>query len=178
MTELIHSLDGKSLGSLMQAAGYRVESVTDPSPALPFFVPATSGLSFDIRMGNRLPARPKPMPTSPWWRFSTSSANCRSRQSTLEQHSPLRPLQIDTSVPNAKFLVLCMGRGGWRRRNAAILRNQIEIWDGTGPAIRSWLRDELARLHVANIVTVDAAIAPSQTAGSAEKSDVAAVENA
>ena len=162
MTELIHSLNSKNLASLMQGAGYRVEPITDSLSGVSFLRSATSGLSFDIRMGNRMPGEAEAyadavlvaifnivgeMPLAPVNAWNSTRRFGR--------------LQIDASLPNQNFLVLCMDLAVGGGVTAQYLRNQIGIWDGLVQQLVPWLRDALARINAANVVKVDAAVEPS-----------------
>lgn len=53
---IIPHLTVETLREAMQAAGYRVEQVTDPITNASYLRSATGGLAFDVRPGNRLAA--------------------------------------------------------------------------------------------------------------------------
>src|SRR5258708_31904416 len=54
MSDVIHTITLDSLREILQQAGYRVETVTDPVANNAYLRSATAGLAFDIRPGNPL----------------------------------------------------------------------------------------------------------------------------
>jgi hypothetical protein len=162
MSELIQSLTLESFRELLLASGYRAEVVNDALTSMRSLRSATNGLSFDIRMGNRLPGDGEAyadlvmvaifnivgeMPLAPINGWNNSRRFGR--------------LQIDNSIPDRNFLVLCMDiivAGGVTRQH---LRAQIEIWDGLVQQLVPWLREELAKLRPAVTAQVNEAATPA-----------------
>ena len=54
MTDIITSVTLEQLRDMLQQAGYRVETFTDPAGAT-HLRSATAGLPFELRLGNKLP---------------------------------------------------------------------------------------------------------------------------
>ena len=54
MSDIITKLTLEELRNVLQLAGYRVETVTDPVANTEYLRSATGGLAFDVRPGNRL----------------------------------------------------------------------------------------------------------------------------
>jgi hypothetical protein len=134
------TLDG--LRELIQLAGYRVETVTDPVANIPYLRSATNGLAFDIRPGNRLAADEQgfidvaliavlqvqgdlPLDVVNRW-------NATRRFARLQLSPPFLALSLDVSVA-----------GGVSQNH---LRAQIEIWDQLVQQLVIFLREELATL--------------------------------
>jgi hypothetical protein len=133
------SLD--DLRELFQAAGFRVETVTDPVAGLAYLRSATGGLAFDVRPGNRIAGT-----------------------DDIVDLALVAPLQVQGELPleivnrwnltrrfarlqlGAPFLVFSMDLvvlGGVSR---AFLRGQIEMWDRLVQELVVYLRDELGKL--------------------------------
>jgi hypothetical protein len=175
MSELIHAVTVESFRELMLASGYRAEVVKDPLISTPFLRSATNGLSFDVRMGNKLPGNDEAysdlvmvavfnivgeLPLAPVNGWNNSRRFGR--------------LQIDASIPDRSFLVLCMDilvAGGITRQH---LRGQIEIWDGLVQQLVPWLREELGKLRPVDAIQQTVAAAPPPAGGQEQVRELAA----
>ena len=135
------------LREVMQQAGYRVETVSDPLANMPYLRSATAGLAFDVRPGNRLDGGDiidavfsavlqvqGALPLDPVNRW-----NATRRFGRLQLSHPFLVFSMDVSVA-----------GGVMPDH---LRAQIEIWDRLVQELIVHLREELARLGAANGAT-------------------------
>jgi hypothetical protein len=139
---MIEKLTLDSLREVIQLAGYRVETVTDPVANIPYLRSATNGLAFDIRPGNRLAADAQsfidvaliavlqvqgdlPLDLVNRW-------NASRRFARLQLSPPFLALSLDVSLA-----------GGVSQNH---LRAQIEIWDQLVQQLVAFLREELAAL--------------------------------
>lgn len=147
MADLINNLTVESLRAFLQAAGYRAETMTDPAAGVVYLRSATNGLNFDVRMGNRLAGDKDIYTDIALVAVFNIVGDLPLAPVNAWNHSRrFGRLQIDSSVPGQKFLVLCMDlvvAGGVTGQH---LRTQIEIWDGLVQQLVPWLRDELAKL--------------------------------
>jgi len=141
------SLDG--LRELLQQAGYRVETVTDPVVNIAYLRSATGGLAFDIRPGNRLVGDDQGFADIAF-----------SAVLQVQGELPLEPVnrwnatrrfaRLQLSHP---FLVLCMDITAAGGVTSNHLRAQIEIWDRLVQELIAHLREELSKLPAANGAT-------------------------
>jgi hypothetical protein len=139
---LITSLTLEHLREIMQLAGYRVETVTDPVANADYLRSATSGLAFDVRPGSRLDEKVRgfvdvmliaalqvegelPLDLVNRWNVSRRFAR-------LQLSPPFLLLTHDVSVA-----------GGVVHNH---LRAQIEIWDQLVQQMIAYLRFELPKL--------------------------------
>ncbi len=142
-----------SLRELIQLAGYRIETVTDPVANIPYLRSATNGLAFDIRPGNRLTDTDQgfvdvalvavlqvqgelPLALVNRW-------NATRRFARLQLSQPFLVLSLDISVA-----------GGVAANH---LRAQIEIWDHLVQQLIAYLREELPKLTPVNTASSGAA---------------------
>jgi Putative bacterial sensory transduction regulator len=157
---IIDKLTLEDLRELIQLAGYRVETVTDPVANIPYLRSATNGLPFDIRPGNRLAADGQsfidvaliavlqvqgdlPLDLINRW-------NATRRFARLQLSPPFLALSLDFSLA-----------GGVTQ---AHLRAQIEIWDHLVQQLIVFLREELAALAKARapqVPVADPAVQPT-----------------
>jgi Putative bacterial sensory transduction regulator len=168
MTDLIQSLTLKSFRDVLQAAGYRVEEVTDAAAGVSFLRSATSGLSFDIRLGSKLPgdAEGGHADVSLVALFNIVGELPLALVNDWNTGRRFGRLYIDRRIANQSFLVFSMDfavAGGVTPR---YLRTQVEIWDGLVQQLVPWLREELAKLAPVNgsgkpVATVSAEAAPA-----------------
>ncbi|WP_213773289.1 YbjN domain-containing protein [Bradyrhizobium sp. dw_78] len=131
-----------SLRDVLQQAGYRVETVTDPVANSVYLRSATAGLSFDIRPGNRLAGAAEnfvdiafvgvlqvqgelPLELVNRW-------NATRRFARLQLSQPFLVLSLDISVAGGVL--------------PAYLRGQIEIWDHLIQQLIAYLREETPKL--------------------------------
>jgi hypothetical protein len=150
----------EGLRELIQLAGYRVETMTDPVANIPYLRSATNGLPFDIRPGNRLAADERsfidvalvavlqvqgdlPLDLINRW-------NATRRFARLQLSPPFLALSLDFSLA-----------GGVSQ---AHLRAQIEIWDHLVQQLVAFLREELAALAKTRAVQAPAASPAAQPA--------------
>ncbi len=139
---IISSLSLDQLRDVLQQAGYRVETVTDPVANIAYLRSATAGLTFDIRPGNRVPGNSEnfadaaliavlqvqgelPLDLVNRW-------NATRRFARLQLSAPFLVLSLDVSVA-----------GGVAPNH---LRAQIEIWDQLVQQFINYLREELPKL--------------------------------
>ncbi|OAI30420.1 hypothetical protein A1351_09100 [Methylosinus sp. R-45379] len=137
---LVTSLTLDDLRDLLQQAGYRVETVTDPVANVAYLRSATSGLSFDIRPGNRLVGDESV-------RFADMAF-----VSVLQVNGELpRDLVNDWNVArrfsrlqlSGPFLALCMDISVVGGVTKSHLRAHVEIWDQLAQELIVYLRDRL-----------------------------------
>jgi hypothetical protein len=145
------SLD--ALREILQQAGYRVETVTDPVANVAYLRSATNGLAFDVRPGNRLADGAAnfadvafiailqvqgelPLDVVNRW-------NATRRFARLQLSQPFLALSLDISVA-----------GGVAPSH---LRAQIEIWDHLVQQLIAYLREELPKLAPSKIPSHPAA---------------------
>jgi hypothetical protein len=145
------SLDG--LRDVLQQAGYRVETATDPVANVVYLRSATSGIAFDIRPGNRLADGSDgfvdmaftailqvqgelPLDLVNRW-------NATRRFARLQLSQPFLVLSLDISIA-----------GGVAPN---YLRGQIEIWDQLMQQLIAYLREELPKLAAATTARPGAA---------------------
>ncbi len=143
---IITHLTLDNLRDVLQQAGYRVETATDPIANVAYLRSATSGLAFDIRPGNRLVddsgnfidvaftavlqvQGELPLDIVNRW-------NATRRFARLQLSQPFLALSLDISVA-----------GGVTPNH---LRAQVEIWDHLVQQLIAYLREELSRLTPAN----------------------------
>jgi hypothetical protein len=151
---IIAKLSLDSLREILQQAGYRVETVTDPVANVVYLRSATSGLAFDVRPGNRLADSAEsfvdlaftavlqvqgelPLDVINRW-------NATRRFARLQLSQPFLALLLDVSVAGG------VGPGH--------LRAQIEIWDHLVQQLIAYLREELPKLACGNTAHPGAAL--------------------
>ena len=134
-----------NLREIIQTAGYRVETVTDPVTNTKYLRSATNGLAFDIQPGNRfidagdefldvaflavLQVQGElPLDLVNHW-------NATRRFARLQLSHPFLVLSLDLSVA-----------GGVAPNH---LRAQVEIWDHLVQQLIGYLRTELAKVTAA-----------------------------
>jgi hypothetical protein len=146
---LIAALTLDELRELLQQAGYRVETATDPVADVSYLRSATSGLSFDIRPGN-------PSATGPETRF-VDMAFVAALQVQGELAADLvngwnATRRFSRLHLTGSFLALCMdvSIGGGVSRD--YLRAQIEIWDRLAHEMIAYLREALRRPSAAGSI--------------------------
>jgi hypothetical protein len=179
MSEVIMTaLTLDSLRDILQQAGYRVETATDPVANVPYLRSATSGLAFDIRPGNRL-----------------AGGDDRS----FADVAFIAVLQVQGELPldlvngwnvarrfsrlqlSGSFLALCMDVsvvGGVTQEH---VRAQVEIWDRLVQELIAYLRDELRKPGAANgggpvVAESEARIAEPERDRAAEPSVSASIQ--
>jgi len=164
MSDMFNPLTIETMREHLLANGFRAEIVADANAGIQFVRSATSGLSFDIRMGNRLATEQLGFADAAFVAVfnilgdfpldQVNAWNCTRRFGRL---------QIDTSNPGHKFLVLCMDvvvAGGISRQN---FDAQIAIWDGLIQQLIPWLREEAAKARVATDATAGASASANAT---------------
>lgn len=160
MSDIIHTITLDSLREILQQAGYRVETVTDPVANSAYLRSATAGLAFDIRPGNRLAGADQgfadiafvavlqvqgelPLDLVNRW-------NATRRFVRLQLSQPFLVLSLDVSVA-----------GGVAPGH---LRAQIEIWDHLMQQLIAYLREELPKIAATNGASPPIAQKASQAA--------------
>ncbi len=135
-----------SLRDVLQLAGYRVETMTDPVANILYLRSATNGLTFDVRAGNRLAniegafadvvfvavlqvQGDLPLELVNRW-------NASRRFTRLQLSPPFLVLSLDVSVAGGVAPLY--------------LRGQIEIWDHLVQQLIAYLREELPKLAPVN----------------------------
>ncbi|MDQ8728084.1 YbjN domain-containing protein [Bradyrhizobium sp. LHD-71] len=157
---VVMHLDLDVLRTLLQGAGYRVETLTEGS--VTFLRSATNGLAFDIRPGSNLLGRAGQfIDLSFVALFSVRGAlplDLVNRWNKTHRFGRLflDRVVLDQSAAPLDFLVFCMDvsvAGGVTRRQ---LRTQVDLWDGLVQQLIPWLREELGKL----MPTIDPAANP------------------
>ena len=138
------TLDG--LREILQQAGYRVETVTDPVANIPYLRSATAGLAFDIRPGNRLAGDEQDFADLAFVAVLQVQGELP-LDMVNRWNATRRFARLQLSQP---FLVLCLDvsvAGGVAQNH---LRAQIEIWDRLVQELIAYLRDELRKFATTN----------------------------
>lgn len=166
---IIAALTLDSLRDVLQQAGYRVETATDPVANVPYLRSATSGLAFDIRPGNRLAGDDEE-------RFADIAF-----VAVLQVQGEL-PLGLVNGWNAARrfsrlqlsgsFLALCMDVSVVGGVTQGHLRAHVEIWDRLAQELIAYLREGLRKPSAAN--GVDPGVAQGQTPLEAAERDRAA----
>ena len=137
------SLD--DLRQALQLAGYRVETVTDPVATSAYLRSATSGLSFEIRPGNRLAGDGESFAD-----VAFSAVLQVQGELPLDMvnrwNASRRFARLQLSQ---QFLVFCMDVSAAGGITLDHLRTQIEIWDRLVQELIAYLREELGKPGVA-----------------------------
>jgi hypothetical protein len=153
MSDATASLTLDSLRDLLQQAGYRVETVSDPATKQSFLRSATGGLAFDVRPGNRMVGNEQDFVDAMFVAVLQIQGDLPlaviNRWNTTRRFGRL---QIDNN-----FLVLAMDVTLVGGVSPAHLRAQVEIWDRLAHELVSFLRTELS-----NTNGIDAAAALAQ----------------
>lgn len=155
-----------SLRDILQQAGYRVETVTDPVASTTHLRSATNGLAFDARPGNRTGDSENfidvaftavlqvqgelPLDIVNRW-------NATRRFARLQLSQPFLVLTLDVSTA-----------GGISSNH---VRAQVEIWDHLIQQFIAYLREELSKLAPAQpsnegAISLDSALSGKQPAAS------------
>ena len=131
-----------SLREILQQAGYRVETVTDPVANVPYLRSATAGLAFDIRPGNRLVGDEQDFADLAFAAVLQVQGELPlevvNRWNTIRRFA-----RLQLSQP---FLVLCLDVSVAGGVAPNYLRAQIEIWDRLVQELIAYLREELPKL--------------------------------
>ncbi len=142
MTEIITSLSVEGLRDQLQRFGYRAEIVVDDAAKVTLLRSATSGMNFDIRLGNALASDPSrhvdftflglfkvegELPLAPVNEWNNARRFCR-----LHLNQGFLLLDMDVSVVSGI--------------TADHLRAHLEIWDQLLQGLIVFLRAELPRL--------------------------------
>lgn len=155
---LIFKLNLERLREVLQQAGYRVETATDPVANTAYLRSATSGLAFDVRPGNRAGDDAEsfvdvaftavlqvqgelPLDIVNRW-------NATRRFGRLQLSQPFLVFSMDFAVA-----------GGVTPDH---LRAQIEIWDRLVQELITHLREELGKLSAISAAKESAARPPKQ----------------
>lgn len=163
----IVSLTLDSLRDVLQQAGYRVETMTDPVANLAYLRSATAGLAFDVRPGNRLANAAEMFVDTAFTAVLQVQGelpldlvnrwNATRRFARLQLSQPFLVLSQDVSVAGGVM--------------PAHLRAQIDIWDHLVQQLIAYLREELAGLaptrsvnsNVGSAAAANGAAAPDTT---------------
>jgi hypothetical protein len=144
LPDLIHTVTLDSLREILQQAGYRVETVTDPVAIIPYLRSATGGLAFDIRPGNRLAGEDRGFAdvafTAVLQVQGELPLDLVNRWNATRRFARLQLSQT--------FLVFCMDVSVAGGVTPGHLRAHIEIWDRLVQELIAYLRDELQKLSV------------------------------
>jgi hypothetical protein len=131
-----------SLREILQQAGYRVETVTDPVANVPYLRSATAGLAFDIRPGNRFAGDEQEFADIAF--VAVLQVQGELPLDVVNRWNATRRFaRLQLSQP---FLVLCLDvsvAGGVASNH---LRAQVEIWDRLVQEMIAYLREELRKL--------------------------------
>lgn len=143
---LIASVTLDELRDLMQQAGYRIETATDPVAGVPYLRSATSGLSFDIRPGSRRPGEGDA-------RYADIAFACVLQIAGEPSAELINGWNVTRRFARLQrggaFVALCMDVSTVGGVTPAHLRAQIEIWDRLVQELVVYLRENLRREAVA-----------------------------
>jgi hypothetical protein len=143
--DALFSLTIETLRDLLQAAGYRVETLTDGQTT--FLRSATNGLPFDIRPGNSFAGAPDRFADIAFVVLFAVQGNLPlDLINNWNRARRFGRLFLDTPVPNQTFLVFCQDVSVAGGVTPVHLRGQIEIWDGLLQQFVPWLREEIAKI--------------------------------
>ena len=134
------TLDG--LREILQQAGYRVETVTDPVANVPYLRSATAGLAFDIRPGSRLAGGAAEFADLAFVAVLQVQGDL-SLELVNRWNATRRFARLQLSQP---FLVFCLDATVAGGVSPNHLRAQIEIWDRLVQDLIAYLREELRKL--------------------------------
>ncbi|MBB5048294.1 hypothetical protein HNR60_003057 [Rhodopseudomonas rhenobacensis] len=144
MSDLTMKLTLDVLRDVLQQAGYRVETLTDPVANVAYVRSATGGLAFDIRPGNRLAG-----PDQSFVDVAFTAVLQIQGELPLDVvnrwNATRRFARLQLSQP---FLVFCLDVSVAGGVTQDYLRAQIEIWDQLVQQLIAFLRDELKQLSV------------------------------
>jgi hypothetical protein len=134
------TLDG--LREIVQQAGYRVETITDPVANVPYLRSATAGLAFDIRPGNRLAGGAAEFADLAF--VAVLQVQGDLPLEVVNRWNVTRRFgRLQLSPP---FLVFCLDATVAGGVSPNHLRAQIEIWDRLVQDLIGYLREELRKL--------------------------------
>ena len=159
------TLDG--LREILQQAGYRVETVTDPVANVPYLRSATAGLTFDIRPGSRLAGAAAEFADLAFVAVLQVQGDLP-LEVVNRWNVTRRFARLQLSQP---FLVFCLDATVAGGVSPNHLRAQIEIWDRLVQDLIGYLREELRKLGTtgaANAVVPQDASHARQPDGAAE----------
>jgi Putative bacterial sensory transduction regulator len=135
-----------SLRDILQQAGYRVETVTDPVANVPYLRSATAGLAFDIRPGDRLAGDEQDFADLAFVAVLQVQGELP-LEVVNRWNATRRFARLQLSQP---FLVLCLDVSVAGGVAPNYLRAQIEIWDRLVQEMIAYLREELRKLGTTN----------------------------
>jgi hypothetical protein len=145
-----------SLREILQQAGYRVETVTDPVVNVPYLRSATGGLAFDIRPGNRLEGGEQSFADIAF--VAVLHVQGEMPLELVNRWNATR--RFGRLQVSQNFLVFCMDVSALGGVSPAYLRGQIETWDRLAQELIAYLRDELRKLSPTNGADPQAANEP------------------
>jgi hypothetical protein len=143
---IIPHLTLDALREALQAAGYRVEDLTDPIAGVPYLRSATGGLAFDVRPGNRLAADQDAFLDAAF--VAILQVQGELPLDVVNQWNVTRRFaRLQLSPP---FLVLTLDLSAAGGVTPAHLRANIEIWDRLLQDLIGYLREALRTLTAKN----------------------------
>jgi Putative bacterial sensory transduction regulator len=151
---IIARLSLDSLREVLQQAGYRVETVTDPVANVAYLRSATSGLAFEVRPGN-------PLADGSVGFVDAAFTAVLQVQGELplevinRWNATRRFARLQLSQPFLVFSLDVSAAGGIASTH---LRAQIEIWDHLVQQLIAYLREELPKLAAGNATGPGAAL--------------------
>lgn len=158
-----------SLREVLQQAGYRVETVTDPVANVPYLRSATAGLAFDIRPGNRLAGDEQDFADLAFVAVLQVQGELP-LEVVNRWNATRRFARLQLSQP---FLVLCLDVSVAGGVAPNYLRAQIEIWDRLVQELIAYLREELRKIGTTNAANAVSPADASQQARQPERTRTA-----
>jgi hypothetical protein len=143
---MMTKLNLDSLREILQQAGYRVETVTDPVANIPYLRSATAGLAFDIRPGNRLAGDEQDFADLAFVAVLQVQGELP-LEMVNRWNATRRFARLQLSQP---FLALCLDVSVAGGVASSHLRAQIEIWDRLVQELIAYLREELRKIDTTN----------------------------
>jgi hypothetical protein len=153
-----------SLRGSLQQAGYRVETVSDGN--VPFLRSASSGLAFDVRLGNGYPGPAGQFADAVFVAlFAVRGTFPLELLNKWNRTHRFGRLFLDKVGPDQEFLVLSFDVSVAGGVTPLHLRGQIEIWDSLVQQLIPWLREELSKIAPTIDTPSDAAGTSTSSAG-------------
>jgi hypothetical protein len=154
----ISKLTLDSLRAILQQAGYRAETVTDPVADHALLRSATGGAAFDIRPGNRLAGEEQAFTDAAF--ILVLQLGCEIPPDAVNHWNATR--RFARLQSNQSLLVFCMDVNVIGGVMPAHLRAQIEIWDSLVQEVLAYLRIQLSDLVVEDVAQKKSAIGQPQ----------------
>jgi hypothetical protein len=153
---LTTSLTLDSLRTLLQQAGYRVETVSDGNISL--LRSASNGVGFDVRLGNSYQGAPGQFADAVFIAlFAVHGTFPLDLLNKWNRTHRFGRLFLDKAGPEQEFLALSLDVPVAGGVSPLHLRGQIEIWDSLLQQLVPWLREEVSKIAPTIATASDAA---------------------